>query len=116
MNYLQMLTDKINSYKSYSQLVKDRVLKQLQNRTELNELQYKATIKKLGIVMKANKTYLTRFNIAKKQVYRLERHAYAPELNTLHFINNSSVKVPQMTSIDTAIDYVIVRGLNFKKQ
>ena len=41
-----------------------------------------------------------------KQVYRLERHMYAPELNTLHFEDGTSCATPSCTTIEEALAYV----------
>ena len=38
-----------------------------------------------------------------KQVVSIETHKFAPELNKLHFKNETFVKVPQITTIDEAI-------------
>jgi hypothetical protein len=114
MNYLQQLSDKVNSYKTYNQTVKDRVLKQFENISELTEQQYKTALKKLPIVMKANKTFITNYNNCKKQVYRLEIHAFAPELNALHFVGGNIIKTPQKTTINEAIEYLVYKGINFK--
>lgn len=45
------------------------------------------------------------------QVDKLERHTYAPEMNTLHFLDRDSIKTPQCLSIDEAINYVIKNKL-----
>jgi len=42
-----------------------------------------------------------------KQIIKLERHAYAPELNCLHFTKNRNVKVPQNTTIENALTFLI---------
>lgn len=110
MNYLEMLADKINSYKSYNEAVKTRVLKQLENRTELTEQQYKTVIKNVPKVMKANKLFLTKYNNECKKVLGVSVHRFAPELNTLQYINGTIVKVPQQTTVEDAIKYLINNG------
>lgn len=40
------------------------------------------------------------------RVIRLERHAYAPEMNKLHF-SHTMVNIPQMTSIEDAVKHVV---------
>jgi len=42
-----------------------------------------------------------------KQIIKLERHAYAPEMNTLHFTKNRTFKVPQITTIEMALKILI---------
>lgn len=103
MQYNQILTDKINGYKSYNQAVKVRVLKQIPQ-SEVNELMYKKALKQLPKVMKQNAIRVKQINLIKKTVKGLERHAYAPEMNTLHFVNGSTFKVPQITTIENAIE------------
>ena len=39
-------------------------------------------------------------------IYRLSRHRYAPELNTLEFIDGSELRVPQCQTIEEALDYI----------
>ena len=39
-------------------------------------------------------------------IYRLCRHRYAPELNTLEFIDGSEIRVPQCQTIEEALDYI----------
>lgn len=41
-----------------------------------------------------------------KQVLKLERNLYAPELNTLHFTDGTSVLAPQCQSIEQAMKHV----------
>ena len=44
---------------------------------------------------------------ARLDVIKLERHKYAPELNTLHFINNVSIRCPYKIDIDSALKHVL---------
>ena len=41
-----------------------------------------------------------------KRIYALERHRYAPELNTLHYTDGTEVRVPRCTTIDEAVNYL----------
>jgi len=36
----------------------------------------------------------------------LERHRYAPELNTLHYTDGTKVRVPQCTTLEQAKNYI----------
>lgn len=45
-------------------------------------------------------------DFASKQVYRLERHQYAPEMNTLHFEDGTSFATPSCTTIEEALAHV----------
>lgn len=107
MSNLTTLANKIKGYKSFNQAVKDRVLKQFENRTELTDDQFRQASKRLYSVMVANKRHIIKVNRVTKQVKNLEIHTFAPELNTLHFNNGMQVKTPQKTTILEAIDYAI---------
>ena len=39
------------------------------------------------------------------QIHGLERHRYAPELNTLHFKDGTEFRTPHCTTIEEAVDY-----------
>ena len=41
-----------------------------------------------------------------KEIHGLERHRYAPELNTLHFTDGTSVRAPRCQTIEEAMKYV----------
>jgi hypothetical protein len=41
-----------------------------------------------------------------KKILGLERHRYAPELNTLHYTDGTKVRVPQCTTLEQAENYV----------
>ena len=112
MNYLESLKEKINGYKSYNQAVKDRVLKQLENKTDITENQYKNVCKRLGVVMKANKRFLVEYNKLENKVVKLERHVYAPELNCVHLKDSTIINTPQKTTIEDAIEYIIYAAKN----
>ena len=45
-------------------------------------------------------------DFASKKVHRLERHQYAPEMNTLHFEDGTSFNTPGCVTIDSALAYV----------
>lgn len=108
-NFLNLVTlkDKINSYKSYSNKVKAEVLKQLDNVGGLNDEELKNVLKRLPKVLKYTYNKQVKFNKIEKTVYRLEKHAYAPELNTLHFKDGSSKNVGGATTIEEAIKMLI---------
>jgi hypothetical protein len=42
----------------------------------------------------------------RNEVKGLERHAYAPEMNKLHFVNGDIINVPQMKTIKEALNYI----------
>lgn len=113
MENLQKLADKVSSYKSYKQPVKDRVLKQFDNVQNLTDEQYKKALKILPEVMKANKVFISNYNNCFKQVQRLEIHSFVPELNALHFIGGNIIKTPQKATLKDAIEYIVYKGINF---
>ena len=41
-----------------------------------------------------------------KEILGLERHRYAPELNTLHFTDGTTVRAPRCQTIEEAMKYV----------
>ena len=106
MSYNEKLIEKINSYKSYSKEEKERVLKQVPVK-ELTESQYKTVRERLPMVMKANQSFVRKFNKIHRAVYNLEVHRHAPELNRLHFKNGKTVKVSGSTTISGAIEQLI---------
>lgn len=50
--------------------------------------------------------------IRKNQVFSLERHCYAPELNTLWLKNGLSYRAPQCYTISEGIAYVNKKYFN----
>ena len=51
-----------------------------------------------------------------KQVYGLERHKYAPELNKLWYTDNTFDRVPSCTTIEEAEKYVVKYNVNDSKR
>lgn len=41
-----------------------------------------------------------------KEILGLERHLYAPELNSLHFMDGAEVSTPQCITIAEAVEYI----------
>jgi hypothetical protein len=48
---------------------------------------------------------LKKFDLLKAQVVKLERHAYAPEMNCIHFKSGRTFSTPQKTEFDEALLY-----------
>lgn len=107
MNYSELLINKINGYKSYNQAVKDRVLKQLDN-VQVNETMYNKALKAIPVVMRYAKKQNTLYNKLYTQALKLERHAYAPELNKLHLKDGTVLSTPQKTTMEDAINYCVL--------
>ena len=51
---------------------------------------------------------LKRIEIIKSGVVKLERHAYAPELNCLHFVTGNTFRVNGLTEMDEAILFAAI--------
>ena len=65
------------------------------------------------LILSENKEKETFINKVLKQVVSIETHKFAPELNKLHFKNETFVKVPQITTIDEAIaQYIKGNSIN----
>ena len=111
MSNLSKVSDKINSYKSYSTKVKNEVLKQLENRDEISDDRLSLILKRIPTVMQKTRAYLTRYDRTLKAVYRLERHKNSPEMNQLQFKDGEQIKVPSMTTISDAVAYVVKNRL-----
>lgn len=50
-----------------------------------------------------------------KNILKLERHLYAPELNKVHLINGKVLNTPYMTTIPHAIKYCKYYYINYFK-
>ena len=50
-----------------------------------------------------------------KNILKLERHMYAPELNKVHLINGDILKTPYMSTILHAINYCKNNHINYFK-
>ena len=51
-----------------------------------------------------------------KNIYGLERHKYAPELNKLWYTDNTFDRVPGCVTIDEAKKYVVKYNVNDSKR
>ena len=51
-----------------------------------------------------------------KEVYGIERHKYAPELNKLWYTDDTFDRVPGCTTIDEAKKYVVKYNVNDNKR
>ena len=51
-----------------------------------------------------------------KQVYGIERHKYAPELNKLWYTDNTFDRVPGCTTINEAEQYIAKYNVNDSKR
>ena len=51
-----------------------------------------------------------------KNIYGLERHKYAPELNKLWYTDNTYDRVPSCTTIEEAKQYIAKYNINDSKR
>ena len=51
-----------------------------------------------------------------KQIYGIERHKYAPELNKLWYTDNTFDRVPGCTTIDEAEQHIAKYNVNDSKR
>ncbi len=51
-----------------------------------------------------------------KNIYGLERHKYAPELNKLWYTDNTYDRVPSCTTIEEAKQYIAKYNINDNKR
>jgi len=111
MNYSELLQAKVNSYKSYTQQVKEYVICNFITAYTgtIDEKAYNTALQRLPKVMKEVKKRLITRNKWLKEVVRLEIHKYTPELNKLH-TKTHVFKVPQMVTIETALTYLISKN------
>jgi hypothetical protein len=118
MGNLQLIENKIKSIKENTRFIQIAKSKRLEyykeNLNKVNALSLE-TIEnhnfKLEVFEAAIKIeklyYFEKYKY--KLISGLERHAYAPELNKIHFRGDSvEVKTPNCTSIDDAIKYIII--------
>ena len=110
MNKTNTLLIKINSVNlsgSFSEETRERYLIEIANNSDkveaLKAFDYQSMLYTMRTQMlTTQKTFRRRARLEKK-VERLERHAYAPEMNTLHFKDGSSKRAPQCTTIAAAV-------------
>lgn len=110
MNNTERLLAKIESYKltgSQARETKTVYLSEIRdNEKALNSMssrQFEELFYTIGTKMKVYQKNSRRRAAVVKNVLRLERHAYAPELNTLHFKDGSSKRTPRAYTISQAV-------------
>jgi hypothetical protein len=103
---------KINSYKpknKFEKLAKKQAIERYQKRaSDIENLQWsqiKSHLFDYEIQIKGQ--IEEKKAILRKKVSKLERHAYAPEMNTLWFKSGKCRTAYQCTTIEAAIAYVI---------
>ena len=110
LDKLKML---INKRHGYTKAVKIEVLKQLDGLTsDISYDKYWEASGNIETVLKATTELLKRCKIINKQVLKLERHAYAPELNKVHLKNGATIAARGCTTIEQAVKHLA--QTNFK--
>ena len=104
---LKLVIEKINGLKLRSAIhgkaKTDAIKMYSENETELEKL----TIEQIqnhdwkGEIVSRGKL-IQRMNYLTDRFHSLERHAFAPELNTMHFRNGKVIKTPQITEVEIA--------------
>lgn len=105
--YQDILIEKINSYKSYPDTVKTEAIRQVKKL----DIADKAMLKKLSNILPSHLKRLKRYYKIEKKVLYLEKHSFAPELNKLHFLDGSFIKVPQQTTVKKAVEFILYNNL-----
>lgn len=117
MENLQLIQNKINAVKQNTRFMQLAKAKRIEYYTEnaskvltleieaIENHDFKAEILEAAINIE-KMYYFEKYKY--KLISGLERHAYAPELNKIHFRGNAiEVKVPKCNTIDDAIKYII---------
>lgn len=117
MENLQLIKNKINAIKENSRFIQlakgKRIEYYSEHEAELEGLpldkvdkhDFRAEIFEAASNIE-KKYYFEKYKY--KFITGLERHAYAPELNTIYFRNNTiEVKVPRCNTIADAVSYII---------
>jgi hypothetical protein len=118
MQNFELITEKINSIKNTNKFIIKAKKEKLQfyfnriddiNNMDFNKIEkhdFKAEILSASINIK-KLDYFSKYKY--KFIDKLEIHEFSPELNKIYFRNmNLYIKIPNITSIETAIQYIIV--------
>jgi hypothetical protein len=119
---IELIKNKINTITESDKFIKKAKIQRLQfykdNLTKVNQMQ----VDKIVDYNFKNEVINHAYNLRKssltpkilKQIIKLELHAYAPEINKLHFTKNRIVKIPQITTIENALTFLI-NTMNFEQ-
>lgn len=109
---LQLVKEKINSVFSDHKFIKQAKAERIEKYTSQRDyLENSITIETIEKHNWAIEVLHTAFHLEKLDYWHkkvahlikgLERHSYAPELNTLYFINGKQIKVSQCNTIEQA--------------
>lgn len=119
---IELIKNKINTITETDKFIKKAKIQRLQfykdNLTKVNQMQvdkivdYNFKNEVINHAYNLRKSSLTQKIL--KQIIKLELHAYAPEINKLHFTKNRIVKIPQITTIENALTFLI-NTMNFEQ-
>jgi hypothetical protein len=119
---IQLIKNKINTITESDKFIKKAKIQRLQfykyNLTKVNQMQ----VDKIIDYNFKNEVINHAYNLRKssltpkilKNITKLEFHSYAPEMNKLHFTKNRIVKIPQITTIENALTFLI-NTMNFEQ-
>lgn len=106
MNFNSQL-ELIVSKQPVRKVVKAILLSQISNNKVESKERFNQVKSRLNKVCFANQSHIDLYKNTRKKVLGLERHEYAPELNTLHFRDKTSVKVSGAKTIHEAVNKFI---------
>ena len=112
---IELIKNKINTITETDKFIKKAKIQRLQfykdNLAKVNLMQtekineYNFKIEIINHAYNLRKLSLTPKIM--KQIIKLELHSYAPEMNKLHLTKNRYIKIPQITTIENAITFLI---------
>ena len=112
---IELIKNKINTIKETDKFIKKAKIQRLQfyknNLAKVDQMQ----IDKIKDYNFKNEIISHAYNLRKlsltpkimKQIIKLELHSFAPELNKIHFTKNRFIKIPQITTIENALTFLI---------
>lgn len=119
---IELIKNKINTITETDKFIKKAKIQRLKfykdNLTKVNQMQ----IDKINDYNFKNEIISHAYNLRKlsltpkiiKQIIKLEIHSFAPELNKIHFTKNRFTKIPQITTIENALTFLI-NTMNFEQ-
>jgi len=119
---IELIENRINSIAGTDKFIKKAKIQRLQfykdNLSKVNQMH----VEKINDYNFKNEIINHAYNLRKlallpkiqKQLIKLERHAYAPEMNKIHFTKNRFVKAPQITTIEGALN-LLIATMNFEQ-
>lgn len=119
---IELIKNKINTITETDKFIKKAKIQRLQfykdNLTKVNQMQ----VDKIIDYNFKNEVINHAYNLRKsslttkilKHITKLEFYSYAPEMNKLHFTKNRIVKIPQITTIENALTFLI-NTMNFEQ-